>query len=60
MKKNGKAKVIRNQDCKDLAELEQNYAGLWRALGWKVTKKKNSFILRSQCRTYMIGAGDAI
>ena len=60
MKKNGKAKVIRNQDCKNLAELEQNYAGLWRALGWQVTKKKTSFILRSQCRTYMIGAGDAI
>ena len=60
MKKNGKAKVTRNQDCKNLAELEQNYAGLWRALGWKVTKKKNSFILRSKCHTYMIGAGDAI
>tara|TARA_R100001163_G_C4941298_1_gene113007 strand:- start:401 stop:583 length:183 start_codon:yes stop_codon:yes gene_type:complete len=60
MNKNGKAKIIRKKDCKDLAELEQNYAGLWRALGWKVTKKKNSFILRSKCHTYMIGAGDAI
>ena len=60
MNKNGKAKIIRKKDCKDLAELEQNYAGLWRALGWQVAKKKNSFILRSQCHTYMIGAGDAI
>ena len=60
MNNNAKAKVIRNQDCKNLAELEQNYSGLWRALGLQVTKKKNSFILRSQCHTYMIGAGDAI
>ena len=38
MNNNGKAKVIRNQDCKNITELEQNYAGLWRALGLQVTR----------------------
>ena len=60
MNKNGKAKVIRNQDCKNITELEQNYAGLWRALGLQVTKKKNSFVLRSQCRTYLVGVRNGI
>lgn len=60
MNKNGKATIIRNKDCKSLAELEQNYAGLWRALGLQITRKKNCFILRSPCRTYMVGVNNAI
>jgi|TARA_R100000093_G_scaffold62078_1_gene33161 hypothetical protein len=60
MGRHSRAKVIRSKDCKNLSELEQNYTGLWRALGLQITKKKSTFVLRSPCRTYLVGVGDEI
>jgi len=56
MKHYDKRKVIKisSPDCKNLYEMQQNYSGLWRALGLQVTKVKEGFVIRSKEHTYQL------
>ena len=56
MKHYDKRKVIRirNPDCKNLREMQQNYSGLWRALGLSVTRNKRGFQAMTKTHTYQL------
>ena len=56
MKHYDKRKVIkvRNPDCKNLYAMQQNYSGLWRALGLQVTRNKKGFKAMTKTHTYQL------
>ena len=56
MKHYDKRKVIRirNKDCNNLYAMQQNYSGLWRALGLQVTRNKKGFKAMTKTHTYQL------
>ena len=58
MKHYGKSKVIKisNPDCKNIYEMQQNYSGLWRALGLQVTTINKGFVISNKECTYQLEA----
>ena len=45
---------IKNPDCVNLNEMQQNYAGLWRTLKMNITKTRDGFLAMTKTHTYKL------
>ena len=47
---------IKNPDCINLKDMQQNYAGLWRTLQMNVAKTRHGFLAMTKTHTYKLEA----
>ena len=45
---------IKNPDCVNLNEMQQNYAGLWRTLKTNITRTTHGFLVMTKTHTYKL------